>query len=141
MQKKKLVALSLMFLPFMADSGLAQAEDGFVTPSGNIACYFEQDKLQLVCEISETDWSPSVEPDKDCLLDQGKQAILTTNGLPRSGWWCRGDTWLSQDIPVLAYGKNWSRSGVSCNSQSSGLTCRNLDGHGWRLSRREVQFD
>lgn len=36
---------------------------------------------------------------------------------------------------VLPYGKTWSGGGLRCTSESTGLNCRNPDGHGFFLSR------
>lgn len=50
---------------------------------------------------------------------------------------CAGDTAYDADAPVLAYGRSWKRDGITCESRTSGLRCRNADGHGFSLAREE----
>jgi hypothetical protein len=35
----------------------------------------------------------------------------------------------------LRYGDEWRRPGVRCSMKTTGLTCRNLDGHGFHMAR------
>jgi hypothetical protein len=39
---------------------------------------------------------------------------------------------------VLAYGSRWSAGPFTCDSQTSGLTCRRADGRGFAISRANV---
>jgi hypothetical protein len=43
-------------------------------------------------------------------------------------------------LHVLAYGRSWSRLGISCTSRSNGLTCRNRSSHGFFLSRERQRI-
>ena len=36
---------------------------------------------------------------------------------------------------TLSFGRTWRSNGFRCISQSDGLTCTNLEGHGWWLGR------
>jgi hypothetical protein len=45
------------------------------------------------------------------------------------------DSALDPRAPVLAYGKTRDFGTMRCTSRMSGLTCKNRDGHGFRLSR------
>jgi hypothetical protein len=36
---------------------------------------------------------------------------------------------------VLAYGETLSREGITCDSTRSGLDCRSVEGHGFKLAR------
>ena len=40
---------------------------------------------------------------------------------------------------TLRYGDRWRRAGVECAMARSGLTCRNRDGHGFRLAKGDVR--
>ena len=44
---------------------------------------------------------------------------------------------MAQDdrLPVLPYGQNWQRAGLTCISEQSGMSCRKARGHGFALSR------
>jgi hypothetical protein len=41
--------------------------------------------------------------------------------------------------PTLAHGRTWSRSGYTCRSRTSGLTCRR-GAHGFFLSRKRQRY-
>jgi hypothetical protein len=41
--------------------------------------------------------------------------------------------------PVLSHGRTWRRSGYTCRSRASGLTCRR-GGHGFLLSRKRQRY-
>jgi len=48
----------------------------------------------------------------------------------------RGDyTGYSVQQRTLSYGDVWKRPGIRCTMRTSGLTCRNLDKHGFRLAK------
>ena len=40
---------------------------------------------------------------------------------------------------TLHYGDKWKRPGIRCTMKTSGMTCRNLDGHGFHLARGDVR--
>jgi hypothetical protein len=48
--------------------------------------------------------------------------------------WLNGGT--DDNVPVLRYGRTirWYGRGIRCTSRRTGLTCRNLSGHGFFLS-------
>jgi hypothetical protein len=52
----------------------------------------------------------------------------------------RGD-FPGYDAPrrTLRFGDIWQRPGVRCKLRSNGLTCRNLDGHGFHLQKGHVR--
>jgi hypothetical protein len=47
------------------------------------------------------------------------------------------DSALDPRAPVLAYGKTRSFGTMHCTSRMTGMTCKNRDGHGFRLSREK----
>lgn len=135
----------LFALSFIGCMQIAQAADdylfkGFITPSGNIACYLEPDSQSLICEIEQTVWNPERKlidcPD----LDVGKQLVMAQRGKPQGGWWCRGDTWIHPGIKNLTYGETWRADGFTCIVSKENLRCRNLDGHGWTMARKAVEI-
>jgi hypothetical protein len=40
---------------------------------------------------------------------------------------------------TLRYGNTWKRPGIRCSMKSSGLTCHNLDNHGFTLARGAIR--
>lgn len=36
---------------------------------------------------------------------------------------------------TLHYGDTWKRAGISCTMRTAGLTCQNLDGHGFHIQK------
>ncbi len=40
---------------------------------------------------------------------------------------------------TLRYGDTWKRPGIRCTMKTSGLTCRNLDGHGFSLAKGNLR--
>ncbi|HEX6388748.1 MAG TPA: hypothetical protein VFZ89_04870 [Solirubrobacteraceae bacterium] len=40
---------------------------------------------------------------------------------------------------TLRYGDVWKRPGIRCTMRTSGLTCRNLDSHGFRIARGAIR--
>ncbi len=93
-------------------------------------------RLQLDCELRERDAGPPLLPQPaDCDLDWGNRFGLGESG---GGYMaCHGDTVVVPGSPVLPYGTATRFGPFTCESQTSGLTCRNDDGHGIFLSRAE----
>lgn len=119
-------------------AGASASSSGFVgfrTPSGNIGCgywKFAGERAGLRCDIG-SGLRPLPTPRVRCDAVWGEAVSMTPTG--RAGPGCIGDSMRDPRFPVLAYGKTWSRGGFTCTSRVAGLTCRNLDGHGWFLSR------
>ena len=94
------------------------ARYGFATPSRNIVCNGSPGRLDcVVFSVSKTcqkTWS---------LKPKGTSTLrcLYAN--------------IGTEVPVLAYGRSLSRSGMRCVSRRRGLTCSNRDHHGFFLSR------
>jgi len=118
----------------MASSAAAE-EAYFRTPSGNIFCgYMDYDGLPSVrCDISEYTPSFAKRP-ADCDLDWGGAFEVAEDGR-RGAVLCHGDTVMSPDARVLPYGKSFMRNGITCVSQTKGLTCENSAGHGFFVSK------
>jgi hypothetical protein len=115
----------------------------FKSPSGNIVCAHAKGSAGVVVECGiHSGLKPKPPYNASCRasgLDHNADRIsLAATGrtpYPRA---CSGDAgpFVGQSIArVLAYGKTWSRAGISCRSAFTGMTCRNRSGHGFFLSR------
>jgi hypothetical protein len=127
----------ILFLVSLLVASLAHADppSGFLTPSRNIACQaftLDDGGAELRCDLKETQAKPPPRP-KDCELDWGDSVGMSARGTAQ--WVCHGDT-VFDDLPVLEYGRIWTARGFTCTSDKSGLSCTNLDGHGWKLSKK-----
>jgi hypothetical protein len=99
----------------------------FQMPSGNIGCLFGFRRLR--CDIlSGLDPEPAEACEFDWVgVDMGVAGPASPN--------CGSDTVYDEDAPTLAYGSTWSRGGITCESDESGLSCTNREGHGFTLAR------
>ena len=132
--------LPLLTLTFalMAGSSAARSEDFyFKTPSDNIYCaYYDNDGKALVrCDIKSYTPTTPKRP-ADCDLDWG-YAFEIAAGNKRGYIICGGDTVISPEAKALPYGSVWTRKGIECSSETTGITCTNRRGHGFSLSRAE----
>ena len=110
----------------------------FRTPTGNIGCVyssgFSGDAVPTMrCDIRSR-LHPEPKRPASCPLDYGDSLQVTHAG--RTILVCHGDTAIDPQSRVLAYGHQFSRGGITCVSQSAGLTCTNVAGHGFFLSRQ-----
>jgi hypothetical protein len=107
---------------------------GFKMPSNNIFCQHpDQDPASaLRCDIFQV-MAPPPRP-ADCDLDWG-DAFEVSAADARGARICHGDTTRDDTLPVLNYGAVWNMHGLTCTSESTGLTCLNARGHGFRLSK------
>jgi len=132
MLPRLLLALAVLLFPALA--ALAQDDEGFRSPTGNIHClYFPIDGIgSLRCDIQQiTNRLP--QPPEDCELDWGTAFAMDveTRHAERI---CHGDTVVGR-YPILSYGQIWSRGGFICRSTQLGMSCRNRLGAGFDLSR------
>jgi hypothetical protein len=106
----------------------------FRTPSRNIACaYYDASitgRVVFRCDLLS---GLRPKPARHCEVDWTGTSMSVRG---RAGPTCAGDTVYDRRAPILGYGKAWTRGGISCTSAATGLTCRNVDGHGFFLSRR-----
>ena len=136
------------FVALVAASAQARGTDevtGFSTPSKNIGCQYARFDAQgntpafpatLRCDI-RTGLRPKPAKPRGCNLDWGDSLEMRKRS--RVTVTCHGDTALG-DRHVLGYGKTWRHDGFTCVSRMSGLTCRNLAGHGFFLSRQRSRI-
>ena len=107
------------------DSGASTVS--FQMPSRNIGCLFGFRRLR--CDIL-SGLEPA--PAEDCEFDWvGVDLGVTGPAAPN----CGSDTVYDADAPTLAYGTAWDRAGIHCESEESGLTCSNGEGHEFTLAR------
>ena len=142
------VAGALLFLLIVAAPAAAGESDevtGFSTQSKNIGCQYARFSAQqnayglpatLRCDIG-SGLHPKPARPRGCNLDWGDS--LEMRKRTRVSVTCHGDTALG-DRHILGYGKTWRHDGFTCVSRKPGLTCRNLAGHGFFLSRRHSRI-
>ena len=113
----------------------ASAQDGFRSPTGNIHCqFFALDGDAVIrCDLRQVS-NRSIPRPRNCDLEWG-QAFEISARATRGSPLCYGDTAQDDRLPVLPYGQSWQRSGLTCISEQSGVSCRNPRGHGFTLSR------
>jgi hypothetical protein len=131
---------SIALLVVLAAPAAAQDGAQFQTPSGNIHCviYAEQ-PAGVRCDMVELVQSYTAPP-PDCDLDYGTSFYVEADA-PKAGLSCHGDTIILPTMSVLAYGSQISVGGITCQSETSGLTCTNQTGAGFTLSRaRQTLF-
>jgi hypothetical protein len=125
----------------MGASAATQGSGFFKTPSGKIVCGWGTGGTPsafIECGVLPNLKPPIPKSGSACQhLDYvGNRVGLSVTGrvqlLP-----CVGDAGPFGDpghTVYLRYGKTWSGGGISCKEATSGLTCRNRDGHGFFLS-------
>ena len=131
------VLLALSVLTLAATAHAQSGPAGFQSPSKNIACqYFDDDKQNILrCDIAAMETKPR--RPADCELDYGGAFEMNDKG--PAARICHGDTMMDNSLPVLAYGEVWQRSGFTCKSELSGITCSNADRRGFSLARAKQE--
>lgn len=105
--------------------------EGFRSPTGNIQCLFF-DASAVRCSISSVSSRLPHRP-ADCELEWGHDFGLEAKS--RQGErLCVGDT-IADNYPILPYGESARHGGVVCHSARKGVTCTNVRGAGFELSR------
>lgn len=111
----------------------AQVDYNIVTPSGNIECnIWTSVDEELRCDMKSLAPSFPIKPD-DCPVDWGSAFGMLTRG--RAEVLCIGDTIVGPPKMVIEYGHTVQYGSFTCTSEKTGLTCTNLDGHGFKLSK------
>jgi hypothetical protein len=104
----------------------------FTTPSKNIGCFVGADAAR--CDIVRKSWKPPPKP-AGCDLDYGNG--LTVEAGEKATVVCAGDTVLGAK-EILPYGEAVKVGSFVCESQNSGVRCRNDDsGHGFTIAREK----
>ncbi len=103
----------------------------FRMPSKNIHCqYRSASPAGLRCDIFT-----KLRPPPSGRCNEGVWSAVTMTRRGKAHPICISDTVYNPKAPVLAYGRTWRVGGFTCTSRQTGLTCRNLRGHGFFLSR------
>jgi uncharacterized protein DUF6636 len=132
---RRLVLAGLVVAAVAATSASARTTTiiSFRTPSRNIACAYTFcfGPTFLRCDI-RSHLRPA--PRGSCTEGvYGESVGMTRTG--RAHVLCISDTVYNPRARVLPYGTTWSFNGFTCVSRATGLTCKNLRGHGFFLSR------
>jgi hypothetical protein len=111
----------------------SEIDYNIVSPSGNIECnLWTNGKEELRCDMGALTYSFPEKPE-DCPVDWGSSFGMFSTGSAEV--LCVGDTIVGPQKVVLDYGLTVQYGSFSCTSEKTGLTCRNLDGHGFTLSK------
>ena len=123
------VVFVLLFLP------LAAAADGygFVTPSGNIYCNGAVEVSDITCKIVEKSGSPPQPRPGSCNQTWGHAFNLRATGPAFLS--CGPAPSRVNYTDIAPYGVTGEFGDITCRSEATGLSCSNLDGHGFFLSR------
>lgn len=111
---------------------------GFQTPSKNIHCLYQNEfgTPSVRCDILNFT-GPIPRRPASCDLDYGRAFEVTTTG--RAARACVGDTVADPANRVLAYGRTFTRPGITCTSDTKGVTCTNRLGRGFFVSRANAR--
>ena len=104
-----------------------------MTPSGNIYCNGAVEQSDIRCNIVERNGPPPQPRPTSCGQTWGHVFTMSATGPARLE--C-GPAPSRVDFTAIApYGETGTFGDISCRSETTGLTCRNLSGHGFSLSR------
>ncbi len=111
----------------------------FRMPSNNIFCAYIASSSPYAKYI-RCDIMSGIKPkpsNKGCV--EGSRGVsVDMNVTGKATYPCSSDTVYNKSATMLAYGKTWRRSGFTCKSAMTGLTCTNASGHGFSLSRQRT---
>ena len=124
-----LLATALLALALAATaSAKTVTAKSIVGPNQQITCFAVKGSTEIEClaaflpEIGELDTYLAVRA-------RGKAKLAERGDYP--GYDVRPRT--------LRFGDTWKRPGIRCTLRRTGLTCRNLDEHGFHLERGDVR--
>lgn len=129
--------LATLALGVALAAAAAPAQGAFVSfrsPSGNIGCVGSNaggSDNYVRCDARNHTWAPPARP-ASCTLDWGLGFDLGRRGMAH--WVCAGDTALG-GTTVLRYGTAIRIGNLVCRSRRTGITCRNLRGWAFTISR------
>ena len=133
MMIKQLINISgiglLLVTPFVTAQNMTS--DSFQTPSGNIHCVAYDGAIR--CDLMSRTNQPPKKP-ADCPVDYGN-AFELRNNKSNAAIICAGDTVANPSSPKLPYGATWTKFGITCESDTKGLTCTNQYGKGFFISK------
>lgn len=108
----------------------------FETPSQNIQCSvgLELEFSDIRCTIIERQGPPALPRLANCFSDWGHNFEMNNTGPVRM--YCLPLDRSRDGFDRAEYGVRGEFGGFVCQSERTGLTCTNEDGHGFFLSRR-----
>lgn len=110
----------------------------FKMPSGNIQCTISEDfgiPPRVDCTIFVREGAPAQARSANCVGAWGHHYALLVRGQVQMSCGEPGPVNTAAGVPVAQYGDTGDFGGITCKSMTTGLTCRNADGHGFHLSR------
>ncbi|UWR15963.1 DUF6636 domain-containing protein [Sulfitobacter sp. M368] len=127
--------LSLVLLTLSAAPALADVWT-FNTPSGNIECSVGEgfDGSDIICSIFKRSGPSSVPQMAGCPVSRGIKVEMLDRGYVSMSCLGAGERGYGGQS-VAEYGVTGQFGGITCQSSTKGLDCRNQDGHGFFLSR------
>jgi hypothetical protein len=114
----------------------------FASPSGNIRCTGSSIGTWVVCEIHDYTY---VVPQADMTGCQDGRFplgnVVEIDAESGTDWTCPGPEFDSGPWPSLDYGRKLTLGGITCGSESSGMTCTSSSrGFFFHLSRDSYQL-
>jgi hypothetical protein len=129
--------MRLLTLTALIAAGPAIADvDTFRMPSGNVECTVGTGEApsDISCVIFERTAGPAAPRPAGCDGAWGHRFEMRERGPVRMACGAPGTPGHGSDHD-FAYGRQHDFSGIRCASSRNGLECRNVDGHGFFLSR------
>ncbi|MFA3915837.1 DUF6636 domain-containing protein [Ruegeria hyattellae] len=123
------VCISVLATPVLADVWT------FETPSENIQCVVGEgaSTSDLECTIIQRHGPPALPRPASCASDWGHSFLMYDTGPVQM--LCAPLSHNRDGFDRAEYGITGQFGGFTCHSSRKGLDCRNLDGHGFFLSR------
>lgn len=119
-----------------AASDTAATVESFASPSGNITCTIETERVR--CEIANFDYTPATAKPDDCDIDNwGGVVVANADG---AGYSC-SEAPEAPAAKTLDYGESITAYGMTCTSAETGMSCASDEsGKGFTLSKAKVDF-
>lgn len=126
----------LFFASVVVACGISTSYADFSSPSGNIVCGASGNGV--LCHIGEADNLKPLRPiPKDCPTDWENWFYIGRSG--SANHVCKGDWDFGNPTP-LNFGSSTTINGITCTSQSTGMTCKNKQGHGFSVGKQNQKF-
>lgn len=125
---------------FAVAAGAAVAnEQAFQSPSGNIRCIVSEEGLFAVrCDL-EVDRQSYTDRPETCEGDWGTSFVVLRAGTGLLN--CALEEIAPPETPlVLPYGVTLELDGITCLSETTGMTCTNAQGGGFAVRRAEQRI-
>jgi hypothetical protein len=124
----------------------AHADAGyeFQSPSGNIRCMMYTsvgaDKPHALCEITDHTWTAPAQSIWGCPLAPTANQFRLNEG-EQPGFACATQHMPPSQRPVLEFGQSRTTGALTCESEPSGITCRDAGtSHFFRVSQESYEL-